>query len=161
MYSAAAVANVFLDLAGKDNSLTHMKVQKLVYISHGWSLVLLDDHGLVYDEIKAWPYGPVIPDLYDSLKHYGGRRIDSHVPMLPVQAVVEPGSKEFGMIRNVWESYGKFSAYVLSSITHQPDTPWRKTWDDNPYGPITNDVIKEHYLKLNERRRSRQQQPAS
>jgi uncharacterized phage-associated protein len=54
------VANDFLDLARRDGEiLDPMKIQKLVYLAHGWHLAL---HGpaLIKQQVEAWPYGPVI-----------------------------------------------------------------------------------------------------
>ena len=160
MYSAAAVANAFLDLACADGKpLTHMKIQKLAYISHGWNLALSGD-ALFYDSIKAWQYGPVIPNLYDDLKQFGGRPVTEKIPLLRSQAEIDPQSREMEIIRMVWRSYGKFAATTLSAITHKPDTPWSVTWSDNPYGLISDEIIKQHYLKLKDVRLQPQPQPA-
>ena len=70
MYDSGTVANHFLRLARQQGkSLTPMQLLKLVYIAHGWSLGL---YGLplVRDEIQAWQYGPVIPNLYNRIRNY-------------------------------------------------------------------------------------------
>ena len=160
MYSAATVANVFLDLANEDaKPLTHMKIQKLVYISHGWNLALSGD-ALSYDSIRAWQYGPVIPNLYAELKRFGGRPVTEKVPLLPTQAEIDPAGPEMRIVRMVWRSYGKLAAPTLSAITHKPDTPWSVTWSENPYGTINDEVIKQHYLKLKDERFRPKRQPA-
>ena len=145
MYSAAAVANAFLQLAKQENkSLTNMKLQKLVYIAHGWSLALLD-MPLLSDEVRAWQWGPVIPSLYEQLKHYG-----SGVVTEPVAAFdeVPPNSQEMQVIRGVWRSYGKHDPFWQSAITHQKGTPWSETWSESHYSTIDPERIKRHYLYL-------------
>ena len=47
-----------------------MKVQKLVYFAHGWHLGITKKP-LINEQVEAWPYGAVIPSLYDYLKQWG------------------------------------------------------------------------------------------
>ena len=37
-YSAKAVANYFLSKYGRKKGITPLKIQKLVYIAHGWHM---------------------------------------------------------------------------------------------------------------------------
>ena len=79
-YSAFAVANYFLRL-GRDSGeeITPLKIQKLVYIAHGYHLAFTASDNspnglpLVDDEFaEAWQYGPVFPSLYHHFKRFGG-----------------------------------------------------------------------------------------
>ena len=73
--SAKAVANHFLDLAERDGTtLNPMKIQKLVYIAHGWHLAIMEKP-LIHESVEAWTYGPVIPDLYHEFKRWGNEGI--------------------------------------------------------------------------------------
>ena len=66
-YDVRAVANFFLDQAQEEGQkLDHMKLQKLAYIAHGWHLAITGEP-LFHERVEAWPYGPVIPDLYHEL----------------------------------------------------------------------------------------------
>lgn len=61
-YSAKAVANYFLAQYGK-HGLNPLKLQKLVYIAHGWNLAVRNQP-LVDNELpEAWEYGPVFASL--------------------------------------------------------------------------------------------------
>ena len=65
---ARAVANEFIHLAKADGrSLTPLQLIKLTYIAHGWMLTLYG-RPLIVDEVEAWKYGPVIPDLYQATR---------------------------------------------------------------------------------------------
>src|SRR5262245_29920187 len=76
-YSALAVANYFLDLAkAKGLALDPMKLQKMIFFAHGWSLALYDEK-LIDEPIQAWQYGPVVQSVYHEFKSFGAARIDS------------------------------------------------------------------------------------
>lgn len=149
-YSAASVANAFLDLAERDGvRLTNMQLQKLVYIAHGWSLALLGKP-LFYNNVHAWEWGPVIPKLYKPLRKYGAGQVTDPVPS--EEPSVEPGSPEMSVVEGVWKAYGNFSGPQLSAITHKEGTPWSETWSTDKYGIIPPDLIADHYRHLlNER----------
>ena len=69
-HSAKHVANHFLSNFLRCG-ITSLKIQKLVYISHGWNYAFRDDH-LIDDElVEAWLYGPVFPSLYHEFKYRG------------------------------------------------------------------------------------------
>jgi uncharacterized phage-associated protein len=77
-YEAKAVANHFLDLAQDSRgTLSPMKIQKLVYFSHGWHLSINNGRALIDEAVQAWTYGPVIPSLYHEFKKYGNGPITS------------------------------------------------------------------------------------
>ena len=70
-FSAKAVANVFLELAdAAKQTLTPMKLQKLVYYAHGWYLGLTG-RPLLDELIQAWSFGPVVRSLYNEFKEFG------------------------------------------------------------------------------------------
>ena len=74
-YDAIAIANWFLDRAfSGGDSLTPMKLQKMVYIAHGWSLGL-SDNSLIHDAVEAWKWGPVIRSVYREFRDFGAETI--------------------------------------------------------------------------------------
>ena len=65
------IANAFLKKAKQSEiGVTQMKLQKLVYIAHGWTLAL-SAKPLVNQEPEAWDRGPVFPELRDHVKKLG------------------------------------------------------------------------------------------
>ena len=156
------IANEFLTRAQRDKKpLTQMQVQKLVYIAHGWNLAS-NGEPLTHDPIHAWDYGPVYPDLWDSLKVYGKRPVERRIKIRDfgfgilmdnseeeVQAEGLP-EESLAVIDQVYESYSDFKAFQLSALTHQSDTPWHKVFvqDQLRRGPISDQLIKQHFLDL-------------
>ncbi|CAA9381331.1 MAG: hypothetical protein AVDCRST_MAG74-394 [uncultured Pyrinomonadaceae bacterium] len=145
MYSAESAANAFLELARRsEKSLTNMQLQKLVYIAHGYSLAKLGKP-LFHNNIHAFEWGPVIPNLYKTLKHYGAGEVKDYISTdaPPVGEV----SQEMEIIREVWHDYGELSGFELSDLTHRKGTPWSETWRTNPFGVISDELIAEYYRR--------------
>ena len=147
-HDARSVANEIIQRAHDDGKqVTPMKVIKLAYFCHAWMLGLY--HEPMLDEpVEAWKYGPVVPDLYDSLRRYGGS---------PVTRLISNASKdeftpeETSIIDQVWAIYGKISALGLSSMTHREGTPWHQTWNaGGAFAAILDPVIEEYYQRLKE-----------
>ncbi len=148
MYSALSVANAFIELSlAEDKPLTHLQIQKLVYITQGFNLAITDKP-LFNQEVAAWPYGPVIPVLYKKLKRFGREKISYLIELRSDDKAIEKDSPTFKLIEIVYEGYKNYSGSELSSITHKPNTPWAITWHKLKFSPIPNDVIKEHYKEL-------------
>jgi len=149
-----AVANFFIQKSLDTGiEVTPMKLLKLVYISHGWSLGLLNEP-LINEAVEAWQYGPVIPTLYHELKQYGRERVTKLINFFEwgnltkgfaTPTIPEDDTRTRTLLNSVWNAYGDKSGLYLSAITHKPATPWSMT----PLkGIIAQDIIKEHYRSL-------------
>ena len=156
-YSSLAIANEFIRRTKQcSGTITHMQVQKLVYLSHGFNLAL-NDSPLVDDPVEAWEFGPVIRKLYDALKRYGSGQItrviywgeDTPLTVQPhAEALVSLSNAEAAVVQNTWDIYGQVPAFKLSSLTHQDDTPWRATYVEGRNAIISNDIIKKYFLQV-------------
>lgn len=150
-YNSLTIANYFLYLANRDNKpVSAMKLQKLVYYAHGWHLALTGKP-LINEQVEAWRFGPVIPNIYHEFKHFG----NSHI----TEFAREPNSGEAPFpqdestkqfLDKIWKMYGNLTAIQLSNTTHEPGTPWAKTWGDEGV-PMFTDIdendIKEYFEK--------------
>jgi uncharacterized phage-associated protein len=160
IYSAKAIANEFLRLASEEGlPLTQMKLQKLVYISHGFKLALLDE-ALISDPVQAWQYGPVIPTLYEEFKGFGSSNITQPATdivideesfehtFVPVE-INHNDNETRQLIQTVWEKYKAFSGPNLSDLTHRQGTPWSETYLPGMFhNTIPNETIKNYYNNL-------------
>jgi uncharacterized phage-associated protein len=174
--SAKAVANYFLDLAGQEGKkLTPLKLQKLVFVAHGWYLAI-NGNSLVEDEFaEAWQYGPVFPSLYHEFKDLGRDTIDRQATKMSVTKnasggfdidISEPelpddAREAKDVIDQVWSSYGKLSGLQLSDMTHRDGTPWEKVRTETAgvnNADIPNDDIRQHYVDLALKRRAAREQ---
>lgn len=166
-FSSEAVANEILRLAEESGKpVTPMKLQKLVYISHGWCLGFFGVP-LINEQVEAWKYGPVIPSLYHKFKSFGSDQISGRAHLIVrkgsgftrVIPSLENDDPDFAndgqeVIRAVFEHYSQYSASQLSNATHESGSPWHKVYHDQwkgspPQGTdIPENIIKEYYHKL-------------
>lgn len=149
-----AIANRILDIrAGSGAPVTLMQLIKLVYIADGWSLALRGKP-LSKHNAQAWQYGPVYPTVYTAFKNFGSKPITAPAYMkgTDVPYVEEFTSDEDNLLRTVVKSYGKLSAFALSSLTHQPNTPWSEAYEQGPYSEISMEKMKAHFEELKGRR---------
>jgi len=162
-YPAIAVANEFLAIAKqRGETLTPLKVQKLVYFAHGWCLALTGE-ALIRESVQAWQYGPVIPCIYHELKEVGHGPIRGFVPDLVdedsriyfktqfLSDFPETDERKAAqeIVARVFSEYGKFSAIQLSNATHLAGTPWEQVYREGKRSaPIPNDTIKAYFEGL-------------
>lgn len=154
-YPATLVAREFLKLAkAEGRSLSPLRLMKLTYIAHGYSLSTFD-RPLVSEEAQSWACGPVFRSL-----HQATRRLRS----APVENVEEsPEEERLGLtdlshdpdqtrlIEIIYGNYKKFPGHQLIDMTHRPDTPWNQTAQVSivdPDEPIPDELVKAYYIGL-------------
>ena len=115
------VAKYILYLADKDKEVvTNKKLQKLVYYSQAWSLVL-NERRLFNEKIEAWIHGPAVRSLYTRYKRFGFEPIEQDVKLNTIDLT----KKEKDLIEQVWNVYGKFDAGYLEMLSHS-EKPWQE-----------------------------------
>lgn len=145
MHTSIHIAQKILEKSYARNipDMTTMKLLKLVYISHGWMLGLYD-RALVSEDVEAWQYGPVIPELYREIKIYKDRPVEH----LDSRSDASLDGAENSIIDQVLTGYGQLSGFKLSNITHAKGTPWHTVWHDCQYDVIPHNLIKQYYKGL-------------
>ncbi len=131
-YNSHAIANYFIERANSEGQgVTPMKVQKLVYFAYGWHLAIYDSP-LIYEEMQAWDYGPVFPELYRAIKHYGSGKVVGFAgvvyDMHPFNKTCPHVAIDDGNVRSlldrIWKVYGGYTGVKLSNMTHLAGSPW-------------------------------------
>lgn len=103
----------------RQQEMTAMKLQKLLYYCQAWSLVW-DEEPLFSDAIEAWSMGPVVPAIYR--QHKGGFKVG---PRWPTGNADLLGEEQRKTIDSVVEHYGRYTAQQLSDLTHE-EAPWNR-----------------------------------
>jgi uncharacterized phage-associated protein len=143
-FSPSTIANYFLERARAEGQpLTPMQVIKLVYIAHGWHWGYFNS-ALINEPVEAWKFGPVIPSLYQDLKCYGSGFVQSSLrtPLGEEEALVH-SNDTLALLDHVWRRYNRFNGLQLSTLTHEPNTPWARSYSPNLWG---SEVIPEQYI---------------
>lgn len=147
MHDCRAIANEFLKLNG--GSMNQMKLQKLVYMAHGWNLAI-NGEPLVADRFEAWDGGPVMRSIWNQIRDFGFNAAGGLLGQAnkqPFSATLTP--EESGVIQHVWKKYGPYSGLELSKMTHQPGTPWTNTYfGEGRNRPLSNADIKQHFTEM-------------
>ena len=143
---STVVARQFFELAKEEKKqLTSLKLIKFTYLAHGWSFVYLD-HPLVDEDVEAWRYGPVFPELYHVLKIFGRDKV-KRVPMSLRERFIDYPDledRERILIKSTYETYKNISGSQLIVLTHREGTPWSNTQKGKI---IDSRLISEYYKK--------------
>lgn len=134
-YRATDVAKWILasvDRAAGD-SITHLKLQKLVYYAQAWSLALRGKP-LFDEDLQAWAHGPVAESVFYDYRDYGWQAIPAP------EEVPEIASEDAEHIDEIVETYGEYSAKQLERMTHS-EKPWLDTRGELPVEARSSRVI--------------------
>ena len=147
-FEAKAIANEFLSRNG--GPLEQMKLQKLVYIAHGWNLAI-NREPLVADRIEAWDGGPVMRRIWNHLRDFG-YNVNSHfIGNGPDGGMVTAplSEPEKSIIDHVWRKYGSYTGLELSEMTHKEGTPWSNSYFGNGRNSqLSQTDIQQHFIEL-------------
>lgn len=126
---AQAVCNSILQQAFKEKiPVSPMKLQKLLYFVYRDYLKKTGEP-LFSERFEAWPYGPVLPSIYDEFKSFHGKPITKFAKNADGSASIisSTASGAQGVvysIASVWEKYKNYSGIDLSCITHRKGSAW-------------------------------------
>ena len=144
-----AVAHYFMykNQESGRTDFTLKKLQKLLFYSQAWMLVL-EDCRLFDAKFKAWVHGAAIPELYKTYRKYDFGVITEKADEGKIKQLSD---NEKSVLDNVWSVYGKYDADYLEAL-HRVEEPWRHTRGDMPAGErsdmdFNEDVMKSYYSK--------------
>jgi uncharacterized phage-associated protein len=158
-YNAKSVANWFLKRSFEaGRPIDHMKLQKLVFFAHGYYLAATNlNEGefrpLVDEYFEAWPYGPVLPTVYDEFKEFGRGQINRlglvYRREFGTNVVATPPENDetFDSVSEyVWNTYASKPSMALSDITHAVRGAWDRARQE-AHGLRGKDVPNEYILE--------------
>lgn len=138
MYRALSVARYIIERCHSQNrSISNLKLQKILYFVQAEFLVSRGQPCFV-EQIEAWDFGPVVPEVYQQYKIFGS----SNIPVfgrLVNPVVIRNDDQE--LINEIVDECARYSASALVDITHH-QSPWL-----DAYVPGYNNVISQNSIR--------------
>ena len=122
MYRALEVAQYIIRRCNQQKkSISNLKLQKILYFVQAEFLVTTGNR-CFSDEIEAWDFGPVVPEVYHHYKAYGS----ANIPVFRMNSDLDAEiSKSDQIIMNgIIDECSKYSASALVQLTHN-QAPWK------------------------------------
>jgi len=144
-YKAEDIAKYLIFLASQENQekeregITHLKLQKILYFAQVYYLVNFGKP-IFNEEIEAWEFGPVIPDVYKEFKEHKNKPII----IKEDKSTITEEDKE--ILKKVWDIFGGYSTSRLVDIVHA-HTPWKKAIISRDK-TISHEALKDYYGSL-------------
>ena len=142
MYHALSVARYIIDFCNeRGKGISNLKLQKILYFVQAEFLVSTPHHTSCFkDEIEAWDFGPVVPNVYHQYKIYGSGIIPSNLndTLFPFYEKISFSDRT--IINDVIEAAENYSASQLVEITHK-QSPWKNAYNKGFNNKITNEAI--------------------
>ena len=104
-----------------EGTVTHLKLQKLLYYAQGFHLAMHKEP-LFGDDFNAWAKGPVIPSVYQEYKTYGSNPI----PRNDEFDISDYDEELQDFLDMIIITFGNYRAFELSDISHE-EPPYKNT----------------------------------
>lgn len=143
-FHVSAVTNLIIDVANEvDINLTNLKLQKILFFINGMYYASRSDV-LFEQEMRAWKYGPIIPEIYYEFKRFGSGSLNQTKscifddPEAQDASVLEisPKHDEYNVIDVACRLLLTKSASDLVNMSHGDDSPWHRFYHNKALGDI-------------------------
>lgn len=124
----------------KDEKLTDIQIQKLVYYAYSWYMVKNKDKKIFDENPQAWAHGPVFKSLFNSMKHH--KKFSSCKDYKKIKLDQEL----IDFLNEIYNIYSKYSGNELEIMTHA-EAPWQNAIRLNKYKPSQNEISDEDIVK--------------
>lgn len=124
---ARAAADYLLTIQDEEDSITNLKLQKLLYYAQGLALALFRQP-LFGDKIKAWAHGPVVSSVWGQYKEHAAAPIP---PAWETDFSSLDGRARL-VLERAYAEFGQFTGGHLRDMTHN-ERPWLETWSEEDH----------------------------
>lgn len=132
------VARYIIDKCYREGKpITNLHLQKVLYFVQG-EYYRKTKEFLIDEDFLAWPYGPVLEDVYEEFRWYYASRIyESHNIEIAenIRKIIDP----------IIEDKRNKTAGMLVSDSHKKGGAWDKSYDGNKKTVIEKKLIKEEF----------------
>jgi uncharacterized phage-associated protein len=156
VYKALDVARYIINYSNRMGyGISNMKLQKLLYFIQAKFVAFTEKKKPCFiEEIEAWEFGPVVPEVYQAFKQYGSSSIPAVKKYYEVnddwkmieknydEECIEPQDRE--IINQTVDDFADYSAAALVNITHDQD-PWNDAYVEGMNRVISKTSVKEYF----------------
>ncbi len=143
--AAYTVAKDILKLAQEnDESVSNLKMQKLLYYAQAWYMVNNSGSVLFDDVIEARKFGPVVPSVYDKFKKF--KRNPIRV-VVKEEDLLELSQKQKDYLKAFYDDFMPCSTTDLISMTHN-EKPWQEAYALGMNTPINTNTMYSYYSQM-------------
>lgn len=139
-YNVLDIARYVINYCNNNNKhISNLKLQKILYFIQA-GFYMNKGSECFEEEIEAWKYGPVIPEVYHEFKQYGSTSIPYISEYLDFSEgifnckkvtydddIIDDSDKV--LINQLIDECNKYTASQLVDITHKQD-PWLESYED-------------------------------
>lgn len=160
LYNACDVARYVINYSNeKRYGCSNLKLQKLMYFIQAYFLISKGTP-LFPNEIQAWDFGPVIPDVYHEFKRFGS----GDIPFVTRYFEIPDGTlstlrehqydpelidkKTRRLINDVVDNFKDYTSTALVTLTHAQD-PWKNNFMPGRLNVIPIENIKSYFMDEN------------
>lgn len=143
-YSVCDISSYIIYYSKKKNyGVSNLRLQKLLYYVQA-EFLLEQGIGAFKEEIEAWDFGPVVPEVYHMYKMFGREDIVYPLDMF-IDSVSEIEKDDRDIIDDVLERSKNIPTIELVNMTHN-EAPWIDAYNRGKAG-FTNIISKENILE--------------
>lgn len=129
MVSAQNLSHYIVDkCTSESRPVSNLQLQKIMYFLQFVYCKASGGELLFDDEFEAWPYGPVLRDVYTEYSIYGGRVIEKHYSPDECALSIRPDVKQF--IDDGVTALRKKYPWDLVRLSHAKESPWSVVYAD-------------------------------
>ena len=160
MYDVMDISRYVINYCNENGyDVTNLRLQKLLYFIQANFLV---SKGLNYpcfeEEIEAWSFGPVVPEVYHEYKTHG----NSQIPLITHFLVIDrqnflnsrfvnyrdpfENDEDRNLVNEIADECNTFSTSELVEITHN-QKPWKAVYVRNMNNTITKASIYSYFME--------------
>ena len=137
IYSALDLSKYIVSKCVRENCpVSNLQLQKILYYIQ--KEFLLHDRIAFSDEIEAWQFGPVVPNVYYKFCGFGAMPITNDFEDISIKVTDRP------TIDGIVEDKRLLDPWDLVADTHKPDGAWAQTYRN---GMGNHDIIPRKLIK--------------
>lgn len=125
MYSAMQIAHYIIDFSNRNNKpVSNLALQKILYFLQVFYMRKHNHQRLFAEEIQAWSYGPVVPEVYYTYNGYGGLVIRNSYDVTDISV------EDQNYMNPIILRLGQMGVWDLVDMSHAQGGPWDRVYQD-------------------------------